>query len=161
MDALPTERHVTPASLTFFASVIEPFETHSIWFGSDGMPSRRDLTTPVEFAFRCGGHAFSARAGRQQDAAWLEIEGEVGALPYSMQSREARSRAISVLIASKLTEHRYFGVSPDQRIKLRVELALEPPLTPAVILTGVVQFVVAVRPFIELLNEALGAPTEP
>src|SRR5690606_26987946 len=96
-----------PATLTFFADAIAPFETHSIWFGPDGMPSRRDLTAPVEFSFQCAGHTLSARAGRQRGGAWLEIEGEVGALPYSMQSREARSTAISVLIASKLTEHRY------------------------------------------------------
>ena len=159
MDAQPTERHDT-ASLTFFANAIPPFETHSIWFGADGMPSRRDLTTPVNFTFECCGFTLSARAGRQSDGAWLEIEGELSALPFSAQSRAARSSAIAVLIASKLTDHRYFGVGPDQRIKLRGELPLDPPLTPAAILAGVVQFVTAVQPFIELLNEALATPAD-
>src|SRR5690606_39220508 len=103
-----------------------------------------------DFSFRCAGHTLSARAGRQRGGVWLEIEGGIGTLPYSVQSRAARSAAISVLIASKLTEHRYFGVGPDQRITLSGEMPLEPPLTPAVILTAVTQFVIAVRPFLEL-----------
>ena len=149
MDALPTERLMMPASLSFIANATPPFETNSIWFGPDGMPTRRDLTTPVHFTFECCGHEFSARAGREDGEAWLEVEGELGSLPFSAESRDARSAVIAILIASKLTNHRYFGVGPDQRIKMRGELPLEPPLTPATILTGITQFVMAVRPFLE------------
>jgi hypothetical protein len=146
-----------PATLSFLANRTEPFETNSIWFGEDGLPTQRDLTTPVTFTFDCAGIRLSARAGRQGDQAWLEVEGELGALPFSAESRDARSQAIAVLIAARLTDYRYFGVSADQRIKLRGEIALTPPLTPASILTSVTQFVIAVRPFIELLQEAMPA----
>jgi hypothetical protein len=160
VDAQSTERQALPASLSFFANAISPFETHSIWFGPDGMPSRRDLSSPVTFTFECCGFTFVARAGRQAGSAWLEIEAELGTLPFTAQSRAARGTAIAVLIASKLTDHRYFGVGPDQRIKLSGELPLDPPLTPAVIQTGVTQFVIAVRPIVELLNEAVALPPD-
>lgn len=161
MDAQPAVRPDNmPASLTFFANANAPFETNSIWFGPDGMPARRDLTTPVDFTFDICGIKLAARAGRQNGEAWLEVEGDLGPLPFSAQSRPARSAAIAVLIAAKLTDHRYFGVGPDQRIKLHGEVPLMPPLTPAAILAGVVQFVTAVRPFIELLSDALETPAD-
>ena len=152
MDALLTERQAMPATLNFFANQTLPFETNSIWFGEDGLPAHRDLTTPVCFTFECAGVTLTARAGRQGDEAWLEVDGDLGALPFSAESREARSTAIAVLLAARLTDHRYFGVGPDQHIKLRGEVPLSPPLTPASILTSVTQFVIAVRPFIELLR---------
>lgn len=156
MDALSLEWPM-PATLNFLASQTVPFETNSIWFGEDGLPAHRDLKTPVRFTFECAGITLSARAGRQGDMAWLEVDGELGALPFSAESRDARSSVIAVLLASKLNDYRYFGVSADQRIKLRGEMALTPPLTPASILTSVTQFIIAVRPFIELLQEAMPA----
>jgi len=159
VDALPTERHAVPNSLSFFASQTEPIETNSIWFGPDGMPAHRDFATPVAFSFACAGVTLSARAGRQDGEAWLEVEGDLGPLPFSAESRDARSTVIAILLAARLTDHRYFGVGPDQRIRLHGEIPLTCPLTPGSILTGVAQFAMAVRPFIELLNEAL--PTRP
>lgn len=157
MDALLLERHDMPASLTFFANQTLPIETNSIWFGADGLPAHRDLTTPVTFSFVCAGITLSARAGRHDGEAWLEVDGDLGALPFSAESRDARSAVIAVLLAAKLTDHRYFGVGPDQHIKLRGEVPLTCPLTPASILTSVTQFAMAVRPFIEMLAEVLPA----
>jgi hypothetical protein len=118
------------------------------------MPAHRDLSTPISFTFECAGVRLSARAGRQGGEGWLVIDGDLGALPFSAESRDARSAVIAVLLAARLTDHRYFGVGPDQRIKLRGELPLACPLTPASILTSVTQFIMAVRPFIEMLAEA-------
>jgi hypothetical protein len=158
VDAPPTDRQAMPASLTFFANMTLPFETNSIWFGADGMPAHRDLTTPVNFTFKCCGHTLTCRAGHQDGSAWLEVDGDLGAVPFTAESRDGRSAVIAVMIAAKLTDHRYFGISPDQRVKLRGEIPLFPPLTPTAILTGVIQFVTSVRPFIELINEAVGTP---
>jgi hypothetical protein len=124
VDALLLERHDMPASLTFFANQTLPIETNSIWFGADGLPAHRDLTTPVTFSFVCAGITLSARAGRHDGEAWLEVDGDLGALPFSAESRDARSAVIAVLLAAKLTDHRYFGVGPDQHIKLRGEVPL-------------------------------------
>lgn len=154
MDASPTERPAVPNSLSFFASQTAPIETNSIWFGPDGMPAHRDFKSPVAFSFACGGATLKARAGREGNEAWLEVEGDLGALPFSAESRDARSAVIAILLAAKLTDHRYFGIGPDQRIRLHGEIALTCPLTPASILTGLTQFTLAVRPFIELLSEA-------
>jgi hypothetical protein len=161
VDASPTERHTVPNSLSFFASQTAPIETNSIWFGPDGMPAHRDFKTPVSFTFDCAGVTLTARAGREVDEAWLEVEGDLGPLPFSAESREARSELIAILLAAKLTDHRYFGIGPDQRIRLRGEIPLTCPLTPAAILTGVTTFTLAVRPFIELLIEALPARPAP
>jgi hypothetical protein len=157
VDALPTERHLVPNSLSFFASQTVPIETNSIWFGPDGMPAHRDFKSPVSFTFVCAGATLTARAGREDSEAWLEVDGDLGALPFSAESRDARSEVIAILLAARLTDHRYFGVGPDQRIRVRGEIPLTCPLSPASILTGVTMFTLAVRPFIELLIEALPA----
>jgi hypothetical protein len=161
VDASPTERHTVPTSLSFFASQTVPIETNSIWFGPDGMPAHRDFKSPVAFSFACGGVTLTARAGREDDEAWLEVEGDLGALPFSAESRDTRSEVIAILLAARLTDHRYFGVGPDQHIRLHGEIPLTCPLTPASILTGITQFSLAVRPFIELLNEARPARPAP
>jgi hypothetical protein len=155
VNASPTERHTVPSSLSFFTSQTVPIETNSIWFGPDGMPAHRDFKAPVSFTFACAGATLSARAGRDDGDAWLEVEGDLGALPFSAESRDARSQVIAVLLAARLTDHRYFGVGPDQHVRLHGEIPLTCPLTPASILTGVALFSLAVRPFIELLREAL------
>lgn len=124
----------------------------------DGMRRLMQLRE-IAFDFAAGGALFRAR-GRTQDARLeLAITAELGCIPFSVQSREARREAIALLSAPPPCAST--RIVQNSTVTLDGQVTLQEQLTPVTLVAALTEWVINVQPWISAIAGPLAASRLP
>jgi hypothetical protein len=130
-----------------------PLEFGGVAIGEDGHIERTHQDRPLSFRFSACGVVFEAEiAGR---TAPLRLRADLGKLPYTAESPEARSLARIVLGASGRLRRGHILLTPEHDMVLEGELTPPSPRTPASVIATAVALVLDFQPYLDLLGEAV------
>ena len=110
------------------------------------------------FAFR--EVPFSCTAKREDGGPTLALTGDFGSLPYTAEGSERRRTVQTVIAVAQRRSGLRWTVTPQQQIEVSGDIALDLPLTPTALVAGTVALLLRVRPYLDLLLEALTAPAQ-
>ena len=130
-----------------------PLEIGSVMLGEDGHILHAAEDRPLAFRFSACGIQFEADIASR--TAPLRLRANLGKLPYSAESAEARSLARVVLGATGRLRRGHIVLSPEHDMTLEGELALPSPRTPASVIATAVALVLDFQPYLDLLGEAV------
>jgi hypothetical protein len=130
-----------------------PFEIGSVMLGKDGHIQHAPQDRPLAFRFSACGVQFEADIADR--TAPLRLRANLGKLPYSAESAEARSLARVVLGATGRLRRGHILLSPEHDMVLEGELAPPSPRTPASVIATAVALILDFQPYLELLGEAV------
>lgn len=164
-------REAAPSAVNRLAGATLPLEVGSLALGDDGHIRCSPDDRPLAFRFSACGVLFEATiAGR---GAPLRLRANLGKLPYSAESPEARSLTRSVLAATGRLRRGHILLTAEHDMLLEGELTPPSPRTPAHVIATAVALVLDFQPYLALLGEAvalrrqaplppegLGAPAE-
>jgi hypothetical protein len=119
----------------------------------EGAPSP---AAPVAFRFCLDEVPFRARAERRDGRAAVTLEGELGVMPFTIESAARRRRLQRVVAAASRASGFGWAVDGRQRILVTGETTLDQPLTPAAVLTGIVALLLRLRPYLALVVAVAG-----
>jgi hypothetical protein len=111
---------------------------------------------PVAFRFCLDEVPFRARAERRDGRLAVTLEGELGVMPFTIESAARRRRLRRVVVAASRASGFGWTVDGRQRILVTGETLLDQPLTPAAVLTGVVTLLLRLRPYLALVVAVAG-----
>lgn len=135
-----------------------PLEVGSLTLGDDGHLLCSSDDRALAFRFSACGIQFEAEiAGR---SAPLRLRANLGKLPYSAESVEARSLTRSVLAATARLRRGHILLTPEHDMVLEGELAPPIPRTPACVIATAVALVLDFQPYLALLGEAVAVRRE-
>ena len=133
-----------------------PIEVNSFVVHPDGSVARVDpRRRPFAFDFAYQGVAFAARMRLEDDRPFLQLRGECGPLPYSVESIALRRDAFAVLLATRSLPHGRLALCVDRRIHAVGDIPLRTPLTPTNVIAAAAQLLLEIKPYIELLRDLL------
>lgn len=149
----------TPLSaVNRLAGAALPLEVGSLALGDDGHIRCTPGDRPLAFRFSACGVQFEASiAGR---GAPLRLRANLGKLPYSAESPEARSVTRSVLAATARLRRGHILLTAEHDMMLEGELAPPSPRTPAHVIATAVALVLEFQPYLALLGEAVALRRE-
>ena len=133
-----------------------PFLFDALSVGADGTV----IHTPREalrFAFDYGGVSFNAVGRRNADSFRLTIEADLGPLPYSVESVQARLSIQDLIAASGSLIEPRFSIGADQTIRVETTVELLNPVSPVLTLTLVTEVLLVLKPWLERLGTLLKA----
>lgn len=141
-----------------------PFLFDALSVGPDGtiIHTAREA---LRFSFDYMGITFNAEGRRHDDIFELTISADLGPLPFSAESPEAR-RSIQDLIAASgaLIEPRFI-VGDDQTIRVTSTMELAKPVSPVTTLTIVTELLLVLQPWLQrlgtLIEQAMRRPASP
>jgi len=132
-----------------------PFEVGSIHLDGEGKVTVRPGDAAVRFRFEFDEVRFSAVAQRSEERGILRICGVLGALPYSAESVPARHAALEAMRAASPEAANRFHLSDDQSILVLGNLEVPLPFTHVKLVAHLVVGLLALRPSLERVKEAL------
>jgi len=130
-----------------------PLEVGSVVLGEDGHIRSSTEDRPIHFRFTACGIEFEASLADK--AAPLRLNANLGKLPFSAESPEARRLARSVMAATDRLRRGHILLSAEQDMVLEGELNPPSPRTPANVIATAVALVLDFKPYIDLLAEAV------
>lgn len=110
----------------------------------------------LSFSFAFGGTRFQATTALGPNTLNLELMGDLGPLPYSAESRVARS-AMLEMIASGDFRFGRFAIAKDQIVRVEGSIAIEQPLTPVALLTALTAFLVDLKPHLDSFAQQIAS----
>lgn len=130
-----------------------PLEVGSISVGEDGHIRCSNEDRPLAFRFTACGVQFEAEIASR--SAPLRLRADLGKLPFSAESPEARSLTRVVLGATGRLRRGHILLSSEHDMVLEGELAPPSPRTPASVIATAVALVLDFQPYLALLAEAV------
>jgi len=121
-------------------------------------PDGTVVHTPREalrFAFDYQGVSFNAVGRRSGDAFVLTISADLGPLPYSAESTQARLAIQDLVAASGAMIEPRFTIGEDQTIRVESTVELAKPVSPVLTLTMVTELLLVLKPWLERLGALL------
>ena len=115
----------------------------------DGAPHN---ARPFQFAFDCDGVTYIAQLNDREGEARLSMRALIGILPYSTESVSRRRATLEALRAIGIKQETRLLVDPRQRIRLDVELPLDGPPTPSLLIAKAALFIARLRDHISLIS---------
>lgn len=143
---------------TMFAQIASqalPIEINSVSVSSDGVIEPRRKDSPVAFRFAFLGHQFSGQAFGTDDGALLTIGADLLPLPYSIESRQRRQRALALLQATRNLPHTRLLTAASMSVRAVGEIPVERPLTAGRVIGGITVLLVELMPYLALVAEFL------
>ncbi len=101
----------------------------------------------------------AARFADHDGVAAIELEGDVGPMPFSAESSLARNELQTVLDAANTHLGEVFGVV-DGRIVLTHSIGLSNPVTAVGLVTAIAGFLVPIKPYLDTIGVFLLPPGE-
>jgi len=120
-------------------------------------PLRWTASDPLAFSFEYFGIQFSGAATRRDDKGLLTLSADLGPLPYTSQSREARTLAQAIIAAANKRDRPVLELSSRQHILMTGEVSVDLPFTVTSLLVGVTELVLSVKPCLDMLAMPLTA----
>lgn len=124
-----------------------PAETGLI-LPADSFPVR----LPLHFRFSCFGVPFEAHAQRGADGTEVAVHGEVGPLPFSAESVQARQNITAILQSADVGSRARFVVGDGQAIMVEGRASLGAMPSPETIVATVATMLYPLKPYIELVD---------
>ena len=143
--------------LASFSRLAGPLEIDRADTGIANLPPARP-SGGLRFRFCFREVPFEARAERRQNRPVLVLTGDLGTLPFSIESPARRRRLRKVLAAAGLFSGLRWEVTPAQTIRASGEIDLGTALTPTAIIAGTATLLLRSRPYIELITAVAGEP---
>jgi hypothetical protein len=138
-----------------------PFLFDALSLGPNGAIVHTPRET-LRFAFDYMGVTFNAEGRRAGDRFVLTVAGDLGPLPFSAESAEARRMIQELIAASGASVVPAFAIGDDQSIRLCATLELMKPVSPVVTLTMVTELLLILKPWLmrmgELIEQAAQRP---
>ncbi len=155
-EPLPTE---TSSALAFLADEdLFPLEVGAVAVDLPaGRLRRADLEKPMPFGFSFSGHAFEAQATQTNGTTIVDCAAMICRLPYSIEDRVRRAELSRVLAALAGTGLRW-EISKDQVVRVGLRLRLEGPATANHVVEVLVEHLLPVKGWLELLVEIARRP---
>jgi len=155
-EPLSTE---TSSALAFLADEdLFPLEVGAVSVDlSSNRLRRADLLSPISFGFSFSGHAFEAQAVQTNGVVVVDCAAVICRLPYSIEDRTRRgelSRVLTGLAGSGLR----WEISKDQVVRVGLRIRIEPPATANRIVVALVEHLLPVKGWLELLVEIARRP---
>lgn len=130
-----------------------PLEVGSVALGDDGHIRRNDEDRPLYFRFSACGIGFEAHLDSR--SAPLRLRANLGKLPFSAESPEARRLARTVIAATDRLRRGHILLTADQDMVLEGELNPPSPRTPVSVIATAVSLILDFKPYLDLLGEAV------
>ena len=145
------------AQTTFaqIASQALPIEINSVSISSEGAIELRHEDSPVTFRFTFLGHSFSGQAFGTANGAHLTIGADLLPLPYSIESRQRRQRALALLQATRHLPHTRLMTGANKSVRAVGELPVERPLTAGRLIGAISVLLIELMPYLALVAELL------
>ena len=152
-DATPGRRNV-PEAVKLVSDRNLSFDAGNLEVDKDGRLRPRDGDKPLRFRFEFAGALFEVVV-TTGEAPLVQVTGELGLLPYTIESPAARRWALRVIAASSQMRRGRLELDPSYAIRLRA--AAPPPAqrNPVTILSTVTALLLDFKPWLELLSEVL------
>lgn len=152
-DATPGRRNV-PEAINLVSARDMSFDAGNLEVDKDGRLRPRDGDKPLCFRFEFAGAPFEVvvTAG---EAPLVQVTGDLGILPYTIESPAARRWALRVISAS--SQMRRGCLELDSSYAIRLRAAAPPPAqrNPVTIMSTVTALLLDFKPWLELLSEVL------
>ncbi len=135
-----------------------PLDIHAVAFDEPGGVAGLDRPTfTFRFAYR---HIpITARFSDHDDCAAIELQGDVGPMPFSAESWLARAELQTVLDAANAHLGEVFRLV-DGRILVVGSVPVADPVTAVGLVTAITHFLVPVKPYLETIAVFLAPPGE-
>jgi hypothetical protein len=155
-EPLPTQ---TSSALAFLADEdLFPLEVGAVAVDlSAGRLRRAEPQAPVPFGFSFSGHAFEAQAVQSNGTTVIDCAAVICRLPYSIEDRIRRAELSRVLTALAGTGLRS-EISKDQVVRVGLRIRIEAPATANRIVAALVEHLLPVKGWLELLVEIARRP---
>lgn len=133
-----------------------PFLFDALTVGADGAI----VHTPREalrFAFDYQGITFDAIGRRNGDSFVLTISANLGPLPFSAESAQARHAIQDLVTASGSAIEPRLTIGEDQMIRVAATVELPKPVSPVLTLTMVTELLLVLKPWLARLGALIEA----
>jgi hypothetical protein len=152
--AVAPDPTLTASPLAFLADEeLAPLEIgHVAIDPNSGLLTRARERAPIDFGFSFAGLIFEAAARQGQGDVILDCAAAIGRLPYTIEDRRRRAelnRALLTLSGSGLK----WQIDEDQTIRVGTRIHVEPPATAPRLVVALVEHLLPVRGYFELLIE--------
>jgi hypothetical protein len=125
--------------------------------GGNTLLSSHAIVIPATFSFECYGIRFDAAVVRDENAAAkLMVRGNLGTMPYTAESLQARRYMRAVVDAGADLPHATIVLSKTQDIMVRGPMDFPSRPSPALVAAGTSAIVLASKPVIELIAACRG-----
>jgi hypothetical protein len=141
-----------------------PFLFDALSIGSDGTMVHTPRET-LRFAFDYQGVTFNAEGRRDGDTFVLGVSADLGPLPFSAESAQARQAIQDLVAASSAVIAPRLAIDENQIIRVDARIELLKPVSPVTTLTMVTELLLILKPWLArlgvLLESVSRAPTVP
>lgn len=124
--------------------------------GSPGGTTPASASGEVRFRFCFHEVPFEARTIRRDGRPLLLLTGDLGPLPFTIESPARRRRLRKVMAAAQRGSGLVWDVTQEQRIRVTGETDLGASLTPTAMIAGAATLLLACRPYLDLLITVAG-----
>lgn len=131
-----------------------PFLFDSITVGPDGSIAHH-AREKLAFCFDFLGVTFNADGQRIGDRLVMTLTANLGPLPFSAESAAARHAIQELVAASASAEGSVLSLADDQTIRLVYSFDLFQPVSPVLMLTIVIEFLIQLKPWLDRFAELL------
>lgn len=144
--------------LEFLAGQQLPIDVPSVQITPEGTLEARDSDSAFTFSFVSFGIRFEASVGKQDVDHFLQVEGNLGPIPYRAESPVLRSEILTIVRTNSEFDVPIFLINAQRQLLVRVAVPVSPPQTAGALIGAAVQALVIMRPYLELIEEKfLGA----
>lgn len=132
-------------------AINRPIPLHKLGRDADGRVILRERKGPVRFEFKYLGQAVHGEIEDSETHSRLRLRAELGRIPYSAESKEWRMNVLALAEAANEALKGVIRITPDQRIVAVYDDELLSPMTGAMLIAAIAQFLLHVRPYLELI----------
>jgi hypothetical protein len=136
-------------ALAAIAAAAPPFEIDRFGASFGLGPARPSGVLSFRFCFQ--EVPFTATTERRGDRAVVQIAGDLGYLPYSIENPTRRRRLRKALAAVRHASGLRWEITPGNIIRASGEIDLGHPLTPTAVVAGATTLLLRSRPYLELI----------
>jgi hypothetical protein len=147
------EPETSRSAVKEMANTSLPLEVGSVMLGEDGHIRPACGDRPLHFRFTACGVDFEADLASK--TAPLRLRANLGKLPYSAESPDARRLARTVIASTDRLRRGHILLTPEQDIVLEGELNPPSPRTPVAVIATAVSLILDFKPYLDLLGEAV------
>ncbi len=152
-EATPGQGDVTE-TIRLVSTQRLPLDVGNLEVDSEGRLLARDSDRPLRFSFEFIDAPFQVEV-TTGEAALVKVTGDLGMLPYTIESPAARYWALRVIAASSGMKRGRLELDSNYAIRLRAEAPPPAQRTPVTILSTVTALLLDFKPCLELLSEVL------
>lgn len=146
--ANPAEGNVP---LDFLGDGTAPLELKTLVVNADGAVTRQAPPSPFAFNFTYLEIPFSACISQNGSDINLNVEADLGPLPYTAEAPKLRKPLLALLEALKNDGKFQLSLTPQKRILLEGYMPMDTSLTPVNIISNLTALLVHTDPYLELI----------